>query len=61
MENIFDSFFNSKNMMNTKNTKFKEKVQFSNYTKIVFYVFLKTILKNSFKKHKLRVCLFTFF
>ena len=48
-------------MKNKENIKFKEKVQFSYYTKIVFYVFSKIILKNNFKKHKVRACLFTLF
>ena len=34
----------------TKNTKFKEEKQFYDKIKMMFFVFLKFIIKNSFKK-----------
>ena len=52
--NMFDSFFFfffvPKNTENTKNTKLKGKKQFSKNTKIVLFLFSKTIIMNNFKK-----------
>ena len=53
MENTFGShFFCSENTKNTENTKFRELEKFSKNTniKIVFSMFSKTVLKNSFQK-----------
>ena len=47
---VFRFFFlKKKNTKNTKNTQLKEQEELSENTKIVFSVFLKTVLKNSFK------------
>ena len=50
-ENMFGSQFCFV-MKNTNNTRFGEQKQFSENTKMVFSVFSKTVLKNSFQKQE---------
>ena len=40
-------------LKHTKNIKFEEQEGFSKNTKMVFFVFSKTVLKNSFQKQEL--------
>ena len=47
-------------LKNTTNTKFKKQELFSKNTKIVFFVFKKTVFKNSFQNKKLNMSLFVF-
>ena len=49
IENMFDSFFFLKSM---KKIKLREQKEFSNNIKMMFYVFLKIVLNNSFQKHE---------
>ena len=48
----FQCVFVLKNTENTRNKKFKKQEEFSKNTKIVFSVFSKTVLNNSFQKHE---------
>ena len=43
-------FYFYENTENTKNTKFRGQKQFLENTKKVFFVFLKTVFNNYFKK-----------
>ena len=44
----------SENTKNTENTKSGKQVQFSKNTKIMFFVFSKTVFNNNFQKPKPR-------
>ena len=55
----FQFFFLLENKENIKNTKFKEHEGFLGNTKIVLFVFSKTVLKNNFKKQEPNCFLFS--
>ena len=47
------TFFVLKYIENTENTKLRKQEQFSNNSKIVLFVFSKTVIMNHFKKQAL--------
>ena len=53
IKNMFDSFsFFFFLLKNTKKIKLREQKEFSNNIKMMFYMFFKIVLNNSFQKHK---------